>query len=67
NEVAPDPTTISRNAKDVMPFISINDLPTNKKIYLLVYGDDYLPDTINSDNLSLEYSNAEGTIYQLHR
>ena len=38
-----------------------------KKIYLLVYGDDYLPDTINSDNLSLEYSNAEGTIYQLHR
>ncbi|MDU1246642.1 MAG: glycosyltransferase family 39 protein [Veillonella sp.] len=67
NEVAPDPTTISWNAKDVMPFISINDLPTNKKIYLLVYGDDYLPDTINSDNLSLEYSNAEGTIYQLHR
>ena len=67
NEVAPDPTTISWNAKDVMPFISINDLPTDKKIYLLVYDDDYLPDTINSDNLSLEYSNAEGTIYQLHR
>ena len=67
NEVAPDPTTISWNAKDVMPFISINDVPTDKKIYLLVYGDDHLPDTINSDNLSLEYSNAEGTIYQLHR
>lgn len=67
NEVAPDTTTISWNAKDVMPFISVNDLPTNKNIYLLIYDDDNLPDIINADNLSLVYSSTEGTIYQLHR
>ena len=67
NQVAPDPTAISWNAKEVMPFISVNNLPLDKNVYLLIYNDDNFPDTLDSNNWSMVYSNTEGTIYQLHR
>ena len=67
NQVAPDPTAISWNAKEVMPFISVNNLPPEKNVYLLIYNDDNFPDTLDSNNWSMVYSNTEGTIYQLHR
>ena len=66
NEVAPDPSTISWNAKEVMPFISVNNLPTDKNIYLLIYGNDSFPTTLNQSQWSKIYSTTEGSIYQLH-
>ncbi|MDU6770266.1 MAG: glycosyltransferase family 39 protein [Veillonella sp.] len=67
DEVAPDPNTISWNAKEVMPFISVNNLPKDKDIYLLIYGDDSFPSTLNQNHWKKIYSTAEGSIYQLHR
>ena len=67
DEVAPNPNTISWNAKEVMPFISVNNLPTDKDVYLLIYGDDSFPSTLNQNNWTKLYSTSEGSIYQLHR
>lgn len=66
NEVAPDPSTISWNAKEVMPFISVNNLPTDKDVYLLIYGNDSFPTTLNQSQWTKIYSTTEGSIYQLH-
>ena len=66
NEVAPDPSTISWDAKEVMPFISVNNLPTDKDVYLLIYGNDSFPTTLNESQWSKIYSTTEGSIYQLH-
>lgn len=66
NEVAPDPSTISWNAKEVMPFISVNNLPTDKDVYLLIFGIDNFPTSLNQNQWSKIYSTTEGSIYQLH-
>lgn len=50
-----------------MPFISVNNLPKDKDIYLLIYGDDSFPSTLNQNHWKKIYSTAEGSIYQLHR
>lgn len=67
DEEAPDPNTISWNAKEVMPFISVNNLPKDKDIYLLIYGDDSFPSTLNQNHWRKIYSTVEGSIYQLAR
>lgn len=65
HQIPPDTTSLSWDAKEIMPFLSIDDLPTDKDVYMLTYNHEF-PSTLNKADWVQVYSDNEGSIYLFH-